>query len=151
IAAAPLVGPLPGTQPIDFAIGLPMRDPSGLQTFIAQVSDPKSLQYRQYVKSPSDFAARFGPTSSDYQRLQLYVQSVGLPVVDTFTNNLLVHVYGPAAVIERAFYTNFSLRMRPDGTQFYSVDVEPSLDFATPILRISGFDNYDVAVPRVGG
>jgi hypothetical protein len=151
IAAAPLVGPLPGTQPIDFAIGLPMGDPSGLQTFIEQVSDPTSPQYRQYVKSPSDFAARFGPTSSDYQLLQLFVQSVGLTVVDTFTNNLLVHVYGPAAVIERAFYTNFSLRMRPDGTQFYSVDVEPSLDFATPILRISGFDNYDVGVPGVGG
>lgn len=151
IASAPLVGPVPPQAVIDLAIGLPLSDPAGLQTFIQSVSDPTSPQYRQYVKGPADFASRFGPSNSDYSKLQMFAQGAGFTVAQTFPNNLLVHVYASASIIESALYTNLSLRQRPDGSTFYAPDVEPSLDFAVPVLRISGLDNYMIGTPGAGG
>jgi hypothetical protein len=151
ISSAPLVGPVPANTPIDFAIGLPLKDPVGLQNFIKDVSDPKSSQYRVYVTGPADFATRFGPSSSDYQNLQDFARGAGLTLEDKFTNNLLLRVFAPVETVARTFYTSFSIRLRPDGTQFYAIDSEPSLDFSIPILRVSGFDNFDVAKPSAGG
>src|SRR5271157_5200722 len=46
---APLVGPVPQNTLVPLAIGLPVRDAAGLQTFAAQVSDPTNPKYRQYL------------------------------------------------------------------------------------------------------
>ena len=151
ITSAPLVATVPQEAVIDLAIGLPLSDPAGLQTFIQSVSDPKSLQYRQYVSGPDDFATRFGPSSADYASLQAFVQGAGMTIAQTFANRLIVHVYGTAPIIESALHTTLSLRGRADGSLFYAPDIEPSLDFAVPVLRISGLDNYAISLPGVGG
>jgi hypothetical protein len=150
MAAEPIVGALPPDFMVDFGIGLPVSDPQGLQNFIQSRYDPTSPFYRKYATGPSDFAARFGPSSGDYQQLQAFATSSGLTIEDTFPSNLLLHVSAPASLVESVFYTTFSLRLRPDGTQFYTADIEPSLDFSIPVLRVSGFDNYKVSIPSGG-
>jgi len=47
-AVAPFVGPVPDSQVVHLAIGLPGQNLSGLKTFAAQVSDPKSPQFRKF-------------------------------------------------------------------------------------------------------
>jgi hypothetical protein len=44
-----VVGPVPADTIVPLTIGLPVRDPAGLQTFIQQVSDPKSPTFRKYL------------------------------------------------------------------------------------------------------
>ena len=44
---------------------LPLRDPAGLKAFLADVYNPASPNYRQFL-TPTEFTARFGPTADDY-------------------------------------------------------------------------------------
>jgi hypothetical protein len=67
----PLVGPVPLDTNISLAIGLPVRNPGGLSTFIQQVSDPKSSSFRQFL-TQAQFAATYGATCqvTTYDRVE---------------------------------------------------------------------------------
>ena len=148
MAAAPLVGPVPGNTLLHLAVGLPLRNQAGLQTFITNLSDPTSSQYRQYL-SPSNFAATYGPLPATSQALTNALAAAGLTVTTTYTSNQLFGVTGTAAAVESIFFTNLNYYQRADGTQFYAPDREPSitLDPATAtILRVDGLDSF--AVPK---
>src|SRR3954468_15374823 len=60
------IGDVPAQNRLQLAIGLPARDPAGLDAFIAEVSDPASPNFRHYL-TPEQFAERFGPTPAEYQ------------------------------------------------------------------------------------
>jgi hypothetical protein len=145
MASAPLVGSVPASTPVHLAIGLPLRNQQQLQTFLQKVSDPTSSQFHQYINAAA-FAANYGATAQDYQALTAFGNSNGLSVTGTYSNNLLLDVSGPASAIEQAFYLNLNYYLRPDGTQFFALDRDPSLDLPTPVLRVSGLDS--AYVPR---
>jgi hypothetical protein len=63
---------------------------------------------------------------------------------------MYLRVDGTAAAIESAFYVRLNYYSRVDGTAFFTLDREPSLDFAAPVLRISGLDNYAISQPGAG-
>ena len=44
-------GRLPATSQLRLAIGVPLRDPAGLDTFLAQVYDPASPIFHQFLTS----------------------------------------------------------------------------------------------------
>src|SRR5262249_1290393 len=136
---------------IQLGVGLPVRNPSGLDAFIADVSDPSSANYRKYLSSAA-FAATFSPTQADYNTLTAWATSKGLTVTAQ-PNRLYLNVSGTAAQISQALFVNFDLRRRPDGTQFYALDREPSLDLALPVLHVSGLDTLTEArrLANVGG
>jgi kumamolisin len=138
--SAPVVGAVPSGTEISLAIALPSQNPDGLQTFVDQVSDPTNPLYRQYLTIPQ-FAATYGALPSDYQQLVTWAQSYGL-VVTPYANNLLVDVIGTAAQIEQALFVNLVLATRPDGSQFYEPDREPSLCVPPALEEIEGLDNY---------
>jgi hypothetical protein len=140
-AIAPFVRPVPNGEVIHLAIGLPGQNLSGLKTFAAQVSDPKSPQFRKFL-TQNQFYATFGATDSDYQALQSWAQSNGFVIRATYPNKLLLSVTGTAAQVERAFFANLVFRKRPDGSNFVAVDREPSLDLNVAILHVSGFTDY---------
>ena len=146
VVNAPLVGDLPGSTLIRLAIGLPLRDQQGLQTLIQQLYDPNNPQYRHFLNT-SQFTSAYGPTPVDYQTLKNFVLSKGLTVAQTFSNNQLLDVIGTAADIEKAFNVNLISYKRPDGTVFYSLDRDPSLDLSLPILHIMGLDNFSLPRP----
>ena len=60
------VGDLPGSQRLNLAIGLPLRNQPELDSLLQQIYDPASPNYRHYL-TPEQFTARFGPTDADYQ------------------------------------------------------------------------------------
>lgn len=140
----PLVGPVPVDTNISLAIGLPVRNPGGLSTFIQQVSDPKSSSFRQFL-TQAQFAATYGATASDYASLQDWAQNTaGFMITTTYPNNLLLSVRATAAQIEMALYVNLVYRQRRDGSMYVAVDRDPSLDLAVPILEINGLNDYTV-------
>jgi len=62
----------------------------------------------------------------------------------------MVSVAGSAAAIAQALYLNINYYTRPDGTQFYAPDREPSIDFDPTVDHISRLDNLFVSLPLNG-
>lgn len=149
IATAPLVGPVPPSTPIHLTIGLPIRDPQGLDTFVQQVSDPTNPLYGHYL-TPSQFAGTYGPLDSDYTAVQSFAQAKGLTVTTTYPNRTLVEVDGTADAVNQAFNTTLNYYLRSDGSQFYAAAEEPSVDLATALLHVDGLDDFSQEGPLVG-
>jgi Pro-kumamolisin, activation domain len=146
---AAIVGPVAASTVVSLAIGLPVQNSDALKQAVQQTSDPANPSYRKYL-SPNQFAATFSPTPPNYQSLIEWAQANGLSVVKTYSNRLLLDVSGTAAQVEQALFISLNLRLRPDGSQFYALDRDPSIDLAVPVLWISGLDNRVVAVPGGG-
>jgi hypothetical protein len=133
-------GAAPNDKVIFLAVGLPIRNLAALQSFVQQASDPASPTYLQY-KTPADILADHSPPTADYDALVAWAQVRNL-TVGTHPNRLVADVSGTVADIERAFYANVILAFRPDGSQYYRLDRQPSVDFAVQLLGVSGLDNF---------
>jgi hypothetical protein len=152
IAAAPIAGPVPGSTPIEVAIGLPLRDPDGLKNLINQLYDKKSSLYGKYL-TPAAFSSTYGPDPQAYQALIDFVTAQGISVTHKSDDNQLLDVKGPASAISNALGVSLNYRQRPDGTLFYAPDREPSLQVdatTVPILRIDGLDNLALPARAAG-
>ncbi len=131
---------------LNLAISLPLRDREGLTNLLQQLYDPTSPNFRHYLTA-EQFADRFGPTEEDYQAVVRFAQLHGLNVRAKYSNRTLVSVQGTVADIQRAFHVTLNEYQHPtEARTFYAPNIEPSLDLATPILHISGLDNY--VLPR---
>ena len=141
------VGSLPGSQRLNLAIGLPLRNQDELDQLRQQLSDPASPNYHRYL-TREEFTARFGPTEQDYQALMDFAKSNGLAVTATHPNRVVLDVSGAVSDIERTFHVTLRTYRHPrEAREFYAPNVEPSVDFAIPILHISGLDNYSLPHP----
>lgn len=139
-AGAVLAGPVPPDQVIRIGVGLPHRNQAALDSFIHDVADPSSAIYRHFL-SPTDFAASYGPTAADHQSVLDFAGAHGLAISRDFPSNAYVAIQGTAGAVGAAFYGDLNYYLRADGTQFYALDREPSLDLTATVLRISGLDN----------
>jgi hypothetical protein len=150
IRDAPIIGPVPRSETISLAIGLPARDPNALRQGAHDVADPANPSFRKYL-TLDQFAATHGATQPDYQSVIDWAKSHGLAVVVSYPNRLLVDVTGSAEQIEQALFVGLNLRRRPDGSAFYAIDRDPSLDLGPKLLWISGLDNRVIATAGQGG
>ena len=87
IAKLQAIGRVAPTNQLRLAIGVPLRDPAGLDEFLAQLYDPASPNYRQYL-TPEEFTARFGPTEQDYEAVKQFARANGLTILETHGNRL---------------------------------------------------------------
>jgi Pro-kumamolisin, activation domain len=140
-AVAALASPVPPSTTVDLSIGLPVRNPAGLQSFLNQVSDPTQHNYRHFL-TQAQFTATFGATAADYTTVVNWAKANGLTVTRTYSNNLLVDVSGTASQVEEALFVNLLYRLRSDGSQFVSTDRNPSLNLTVPLLHISGMTDF---------
>ena len=128
---------------LHLAIGLPVKDPSRLKTELNELYDPNSPQFHEFL-SPERFAQQYGASEKDYQSLIAFARANGLRVTATYPDHLLLAVDGSAASINKTFHISLANRRRPDGSEFYSPDREPSVDIGTKILHVSGLDNFEL-------
>src|SRR3974390_1705644 len=61
-------GRLQQNQMLQLDLVLPLRDPAGLRSFLADVYNPGSPNYRHFL-TPQLFTARFGPTQAQYDEV----------------------------------------------------------------------------------
>ncbi|MGD1087417.1 MAG: protease pro-enzyme activation domain-containing protein [Verrucomicrobiota bacterium] len=142
-------GLLPATSRLRLAIGLPLRDPAGLDNFLAQVYDPSSPNFRRFL-SPEEFTARFGPTEQDYEAVKNFARTNGLTVTTTYHNRLVLDVTGPAAAVEKAFHITLHIYRHPtEARDFYAPDTEPTVDVALPVVDIQGLSDFSRPHPRL--
>ncbi|MGD0410376.1 MAG: protease pro-enzyme activation domain-containing protein [Verrucomicrobiota bacterium] len=140
------IGRLEGGRRLDLAIGLPLRNREKLTNLLQEMYQPSSANFRRYLTA-DQFASSFGPSQEDYQAVADFAKSHGLMVKGTHPNRTLLDVSGSVADIEKAFHIQMRVYQHPvQARTFFAPDVEPSLDLDTPVLAISGLDNY--ARPR---
>ncbi len=142
------IGPLNPTNQLSVAIGLPLRDPAGLNTLLQQLYDPSSANYRQFLTT-EQFTDAYGPSEDDYQAVMDFATTNGLSVTTTYPNRMIVDVSGTVAQIEAAFHVSLQVYQEPGGNRtFYAPNVEPTVSVELPILGVSGLNNYAVPRPR---
>ncbi len=146
VAVSRAVAPLPRTQKLQLAIGLPLRNQAQLDQLLADLGNPGSPRYRQYL-TPAQFAARFAPSQADYQAVIQFAQAHGLQVTGTHPNRILLDVEGDTGTVETAFHVNLATYRHPVRGMFYAPDREPSLDLSVQTLDISGLDNFELPRP----
>lgn len=144
---AQLVSSLPSGKLMSLDVVLPVRDQAGLDNFVAQVTDPMSLNYRNYV-TPAEFTARFGPTQNDYDTVVQYLKQHGLVIAGGSRDRMDIQVIGPVSAVESAFNVKMRTYRHPtENRTFYSPDREPSTSLAIPLWHVSGLDNFSQPHP----
>jgi kumamolisin len=138
---APLVGKLPATQTLRFDIVLPLRDRSGLQTFVREVNDPTNPSYHQFL-TPQEFTARFGPSQEDWDALVAFAKANGFEIINGTREERDLRLTGTVANIEKAFRVNMGVYQDPtEDRTFFAVDREPTVDLPFQLWHITGLDN----------
>jgi subtilase family serine protease len=145
VAVSKELGPVAPSTRMNLAIGLPLRNQAELETFLHQLADPTSPNYRQYLTS-AQFAERFGPSEEDYQTLAAFMQAHGLEVTATHPNRMILDVSGTVANIESTLHINMMNWHHPTRGDYFAPDREPSVDTSVTILHIAGLDNF--VIPR---
>src|SRR5579863_5132560 len=106
------IGRLPQTQTLQIDVVLPLRDPQGLKSFLADLYNPKSANYRHFL-TPAEFTARFGPTVEQYNAVLHFANEYGLSVVGGSRDSMNVEVKGTVGAIETAFHINLKTYQHP--------------------------------------
>ncbi|WP_164931819.1 S53 family serine peptidase [Dyella sp. M7H15-1] len=147
-ATAHQAGSLPANKLMAIDVVLPVRDQASLDQFVANVSNPLSLQYRQYV-TPQEFTARFGPTQNDYDTVKNYLTKYGFTITGGSRDSMDVKVVGPVSAVEAAFNVKMHTYQHPTENRiFFSPDREPTTALAIPLWHVSGLDNYSMPHPQ---
>ena len=140
-------GRLPQNQMMNLDIVLPLRDPAGLDQFVADVYDPASANYKHFL-TPQEFTARFGPTQADYDAVLQFARMNGLTVTGGSRDGMDVQVRGPVSAVEAAFHVRMQTYKHPkEDRNFFSPDQEPTTDLAFNLWHVSGLDNFSIPQP----
>ena len=143
----PVGQPTNGTR-LNLALGLPVRNPAALTSLLHDIYDPASPEFHHYL-TPDQFTARFGPTEADYQSVLDFARANGWQVTATHPNRLLLDVSGTVPEVERALHITLHTYRHPtENRTFFAPDSPPSLDSASPVVQISGLDNYSLPRPQ---
>ena len=144
---AALVGRLPATQLMQIDVVLPVRDQAALDEFLADVYNPDSANYRNFL-TPAQFTERFGPTQDDYNTAVEYLKAYGLTVVGGSRDGMDIQVMGPVSAVENAFGVNIRTYQHPTENRiYYGPDREPNVSLPFPLWHVSGLDNYSIPHP----
>jgi len=138
------VGRLSATQILQLDIVLPLRDQAGLDSFLKQLYDPASLNYRHFL-TVHEFTERFGPTQENYDTLVRFARSSHFTIVGGSRDGMDVQVKGSVSTIEKAFHVKMRTYQHPtENRTYYAPDREPTTNLAFSLWHISGLDNYSI-------
>lgn len=97
-----------------FDVTLQPRSPAALAGFIASLSNTASPNYRHYLTT-SQFARRFGATTSSVETVRNYFRSFGLRAGSLSKGHLVLHVRGTTTQIAAAFAARVETLRRSNG------------------------------------
>ncbi|WP_045767027.1 S53 family peptidase [Xanthomonas albilineans] len=85
--------------PVTFDVHLPLRDQAGLDALLAEMQDPQSPHYHQWLK-PEEFASRFGPLPAQVAQVRAALEGAHMTVTQ---QGETLHVSASADDVERLF------------------------------------------------
>ncbi len=132
-----------------FDVVLQQTNQVALKAYISSLSNTASPNYHHYL-TPSEFAQRFGASSSSIARVRSYLARYGLSNVSLSKGHILLHVTGSSADIARAFATPVEAVRTSSGSiaaQFIRPATLPSA-LAKDVVNITGLSTSSaVAMP----
>jgi hypothetical protein len=141
------VGHLPETQRLNLALTLRLRNTQRLDSLLAQIYNPSSSNYRQFL-TVQQFTEQFGPSFDDYANATAFIQSYGLTMTRTTPNRLVLDVSGTVAQIESAFHVSMQEYQHPtEKRTYYAPTAEPSVPPGVPIQGVAGLNNIEPPRP----
>lgn len=144
---ATLIGPHSGSSTIELTVSLRLRNVSKLKGFLQDVQDPHSSVYHRFL-SPSEFAARFGPTQTQVATVVQFLQRHGIAVKNISPNRILIHTDATTEAYEHAFKISIN-NYRLNGRSFFSTEDTPKLPASIEglVRNVVGLDNAAVLHP----
>ena len=107
LAAATLVRHLPSTQQLQVTVAIDHPDTAGEVALQQALYDPKSPSFHHFL-SPAQYAARFGASASDLNRITGWLTRAGMSVAYTSASRTQVTVKGTVAQAEKTFDTTLN-------------------------------------------
>jgi subtilase family serine protease len=125
---------------VRLAVALRWRHGAALEALDRAVSTPGSSAYAHYL-SPSQFRARFSPSSATVARVKTFLRSSGLRVQSVSKSRMLVDAEGSTRNTERAFHTDLR-RYRQAGHTLRAAAKPASLpsSVAADVAGVVGLD-----------
>jgi subtilase family serine protease len=118
---------------------------SDLQSLIAAQQDPTSSQYHQWL-TPDEFAARFGVTDSDLEKIESWLQQQGLAVTGVSHSKNRITFSGTVNQVESAF--KIEIHYYKTGS---TTDFAPATDISIPSVLssvVQGVSNLSTFRPK---
>jgi kumamolisin len=135
---AELVGPCPADTQIQVTVYLRSKDPSGLQEYVDQISEPGSHVYL----TPQQFAHKFGADPADVEGVKNFAQAQQLQVLGHDLGRRSVTLSGTAANLSEAFGVNLQHYRYAGGIyRLRQGSIQIPNSFANIITGVFGFDN----------
>ncbi|MBC5809243.1 MAG: hypothetical protein GIW95_00065, partial [Candidatus Eremiobacteraeota bacterium] len=116
-----------------------MRDAAGLVNYAAQVSDPLSPLYRQWLR-PEELGDRFGAIKDDYDATAAALRSFGI-ATKTYPQRQMIRARGPQPALERALGTTFAYYRKGD-VVFVAPATAPHPSAAVHIAALGALAGY---------
>jgi len=95
-------GSVPANSTFTFDLLLSLRNATGAQAFVRQVSSPGSAAYHHYL-TDAQWESRFGPTRAEAAKAESWLRQQGFTVGSLARDRLFVSARGTAAAVGRAF------------------------------------------------
>ncbi|MEO8738240.1 MAG: protease pro-enzyme activation domain-containing protein [Casimicrobiaceae bacterium] len=89
------------SAPITLTIVLRRTDPLGFQSYLADVYDAKSVNFRKFL-TPAQVTERFGPSARDYATVLTYFNDQGFALGQGSANRMTLTLNGTRADAERS-------------------------------------------------
>lgn len=123
-----VVGNAGEQEPVNFALTLPLRNPSALQDLLTHLYTPGDPQFHHFLSS-SEFDQQFAPTAAQYESLKSLASEYGLTIVGEHSGRTLLDVSAPAQTIRHVFGSQMQVRQQGDGRRYFSPNRDAELPF----------------------
>jgi len=135
------IGPAPSGQALSLDFVLAAANPAALSSFVQQVSNPSSSQYRHFLGA-GQFASTFGPTPATISAVTAELRSLGFSPGSVSADGLIIPVQTTVGAASSALSTpidSYSLVGGGTGIANTSAPQLPS-SIASDVVDIVGLD-----------
>ncbi len=95
-------GSVPTNAAVSFDLLLALRNASGAQAFVRQVSSPGTAEFHHYL-TDATWNARYAPTAAEIAKAKSWLRSEGFSIGALPKDRLFIPASGSAALVEKAF------------------------------------------------
>jgi Pro-kumamolisin, activation domain len=144
------IGPLQAAN-LDIAIALASQDPTGLESFLRNVSTPGSPAYDHFL-TLKEFEDRFGATAAEIGEVKGYLQNRSIRVTTVYPGGLVLDAAGSPSSVGLAFHTSLRVFRTAAGSPFFAPASPPAVptDLLGTVLGVSGLTNSTKPVANWG-
>jgi hypothetical protein len=129
------------TAPVDVVLTLRYNNQAELDQFVADVSNPHSGMYRQFL-TPQQFNERYAPTAEQEESVMRALQSAGFTVTKRYPNRTLINATAPSSAVERFFSTEMhTVNQAKYGMRYANLKPATLPASISSIVRTATLDN----------